>query len=45
MVSVDVDSNYCVVEFRVSALKDFIVLVFLIAKGVKPSEKEFKHAT
>ena len=34
MVSENVDSHHCVVEFRVCALQDFIVLVLFVIHGI-----------
>ena len=34
MVSENVDSDHCMVEFRVSALQDFIVLVLFVIHGI-----------
>lgn len=43
MISGDVHTDHCIVEFWVCALQDLIVLVFLIVQSVEATEEELEN--
>ena len=43
MVSVNVNSNHSVVELRISALQDFIILMFPVVQSVESLEDEIEE--
>jgi hypothetical protein len=43
VVTVNVNSDYGVVEFRVRALQDLIVLVLLVVEGIEASKEELEN--
>ena len=43
MISVDIDSDHRIIEFRVSALQDFIILVFPVIQSIQSLEDEIEE--
>ena len=44
VVTVNIDTDNCMVEFRVGALKDFVVSVFFVVKSIQSFENEFENS-